>query len=112
MKQLSSQLDDLGRKAADQLTTTVHDTSDDADAFIAELTTKVPQDVKRVDDAIDEILRERRRQFRLLRPAGFKLLEWLVLGIMWWVWAVVVLFNTGRRVVVGVLVFLKWLLWF
>ncbi|KAK0255108.1 hypothetical protein LTS09_009864 [Friedmanniomyces endolithicus] len=112
VKQLSSQLDDLGRKAADQLTTTVHDTSDDADAFIAELTTKVPQDVKRVDDAIDEILRERRRQFRLLRRAGFKLLEWLVLGIMWWVWAVVVLFNTGRRVVVGVLVFLKWLLWF
>ncbi|TKA45663.1 hypothetical protein B0A54_04202 [Friedmanniomyces endolithicus] len=112
VKQLSSQLDDLGRKAADQLTTTVHDTSDDADAFIAELTTKVPQDVKRVDDAIDEILRERRRQFRLLRRAGFKLLEWLVLGIMWWVWFVVVLFNMGRRVVVGVLVFLKWLLWF
>ncbi len=112
VKQLSSQLDDLGRKAADQLTTTVHDTSDDADAFIAEVTTKVPQDVKRVDDAIDEILRERRRQFRLLRRAGFKLLEWLVLGIMWWVWFVVVLFNMGRRVVVGLLVFLKWLLWF
>ncbi|TKA67036.1 hypothetical protein B0A55_09309, partial [Friedmanniomyces simplex] len=111
-KKLSSQLDCLGRKAAEQLTSTVHDTSDDADAFIVELTTKVPQDVKRVDDAIDGILRERRRQFRLLRRVGFKLLEWLVLGIMWWVWFVVVLFNMGRRVVVGLLAFLKWLLWF
>ncbi|KAK3636738.1 hypothetical protein LTR56_014040 [Elasticomyces elasticus] len=102
-KQLSSQLDGLGRKAAGQLTTTVHDTSDDADAFLVELTTKVPQDVKRVDDAIEDILRERRRQFRLLRRAGFKLLEWLVLGIMWWLWFIVLLFQAGKRVVVGML---------
>ncbi|KAK5745355.1 hypothetical protein LTR17_001516 [Elasticomyces elasticus] len=99
-KQLSSQLDGLGRKAAGQLTTTVHDTSDDADAFLVELTTKVPQDVKRVDDAIEDILRERRRQFRLLRRAGFKLLEWLVLGIMWWLWLIVLLFQASKRVVV------------
>ncbi|KAK3072746.1 hypothetical protein LTR53_006239 [Teratosphaeriaceae sp. CCFEE 6253] len=110
-KDLNSRLEALGRKAADQLTTTVHSASDDADAFIVELTTKTPQDIKRVDDAVDAILRERRRQFRLLRRAGFKLLEWLVLGIMWWVWFVVVLFNTSRRILAGSVAFLKWLFW-
>lgn len=106
---LASEVDELQRKAADQLTKLVHETSDDADAFVVELTTKQPQDIKRVDDAIDDMLRQRRRQFRLLRRAGFKLLEWLVLGIMWWVWFVVVLINTGRKAVVGVLRFLRWL---
>lgn len=111
-QRLATQLDDLQRKAVDQLSKAVHETSDDADAFVVELTTKGPQDVKRVDDAIDDILRERRRQFRLLRRAGFKLLEWLVLGIMWWVWFIVVLFNTAKRVVVGLLKLLRWLFWF
>ncbi|KAK4545508.1 hypothetical protein LTR36_002858 [Oleoguttula mirabilis] len=111
-RSLAAELDDLQRKAVDQLTKLVHETSDDADAFVVELTTKQPQDIKRVDDAIDDMLRERRRQFRLLRRAGFKLLEWLVLGIMWWVWFLVVLFNTARRVVVGIARFLRWLFWF
>lgn len=108
-RSLATQLDELQRKAADQLTKVVHETSDDADAYIVELTTKQPQDIKRVDDAIDELLRQRRRQFRLLRRAGFKLLEWLVLGIMWWVWFLVVLFNTAKKSMLGVLRLFKWL---
>ncbi|KAK5123430.1 hypothetical protein LTR85_002862 [Meristemomyces frigidus] len=111
-RSLASQLDDLQRKAVDHLTKLVHETSDDADAFVVELTTKQPQDIKRVDDAIDDMLRERRRQFRLLRRAGFKLLEWLVLGIMWWVWLLVVVFNAARRGVVGFVRLLRWLFWF
>ncbi|KAK3675328.1 hypothetical protein LTR78_004838 [Recurvomyces mirabilis] len=111
-KRLGEQINALGRKAGDELATVVHDTSDDADAFIIELTTKAPQDVKRVDDAVDDILRQRRRQFRLLRKTGFKLLEWLVLGIMWWVWFLVVLFNTGKRIVLASFALVRWLLWF
>ena len=109
---LSSRVDELQRKAADHLTTIVHETSDDADAFVVELTTKQPQDIKRVDDAIDEMLRQRRRQFRLLRRTGFKLLEWMLLGIMWWVWFIVVLFKSVRKMVVGFWSFLRWLLLF
>jgi len=109
---LASHLEDLRRKAVDQLTKQLHETSDDADAFTVELTTKGPQDVKRVDDGIDNLLRRRNRQFRLLRRAGFKLLEWLVLGIMWWVWFVVVVFNSVKKVVVGFLRFLRWLFFF
>ncbi|KAK4507629.1 hypothetical protein PRZ48_001364 [Zasmidium cellare] len=111
-KHLGDQLDDLSHRASEQLTKIVNETSDEADAFNVELTTKQPQEVKRVDDAVDAMFRQRRKQFRLLRRAGFKLLEWLVLGIMWWVWFVVVVINSFKKVVVGVLMVLRWLLWF
>ncbi|EME89487.1 uncharacterized protein MYCFIDRAFT_86386 [Pseudocercospora fijiensis CIRAD86] len=108
-KKLSTRLEDLSHRAADQLTKLVHETSDEADAFNVELTTKLPQDVKRVDDAVEDMFRQRRRQFRLIINTGFKLLEWLLLGIMWWVWFVVVVFNTFRRILVGIIGVLKWL---
>jgi len=111
-RDLGSQLDNLHQKASDQLTKLVHETSDEADALVIELTTRQPQDVKRVDDAINDLLRQRRRQFRLLRHFGFKLLEWTVLGILWGVWFVVVIINTFRRVVIGIFRFFKWLFWF
>ncbi|EMC94873.1 hypothetical protein BAUCODRAFT_565358 [Baudoinia panamericana UAMH 10762] len=111
-KEIDDRLSALQRRAMDDLTSTVQNTSDEADAFNVELTTKAPQDVKRVDDAIDDILRERRRQWRLLRRTGFKLLEWLVLGIMWWVWFVVMIFKTFQRAFIALLRVVKWLLWF
>ena len=111
-KNLESQLDELQHKGADHLTALVHETSDEADAFTVELTTKQVQQTKRVDEAVDDMLRQRRRQFRLLRRAGFKLLEWLVLGIMWWIWFTVVVFNTCKRIIVAIFRFLRWLFTF
>lgn len=109
---LVQQTEQIERKAAEQLAHRVHDTSDDADSFNVELTTRQPQDIKRVDDTIDAMLRRRRRQFRLLRRAGFKLLEWVVLGVMWWVWFVVVLWHSARRALLGVLALVRWLISF
>jgi len=94
---------------ADKLTHTVHNSSDEADAFGVRLTTEQTLRIKQVDDAVDEILRMRRRQFRLMRRAGFKLLEWLVLGIMWWVWFVVVCWNSVKKIILGIVRMLKWL---
>ncbi|CAK4033449.1 Hypothetical predicted protein [Lecanosticta acicola] len=111
-RHLGSQLEELSHRASEQLTKIVDETSDEADAFNVELTTKQPQEVKRVDEAVDAMFRQRRKQFRLFRRAGFKLLEWLVLGIMWWVWFVVVLFNSAKKLVIGILRVLRWLLWF
>lgn len=108
-KQLGSQLEDLRQRAADHLSNIVHETSDEADAFTIELNTKTPQSTKRVDDAVDEMLRRRRRQLRWLRITGYKLLEWLVLGILWWIWFLVAVFNIGRRVVVAIWRFFYWL---
>jgi len=100
---------DLKSLVADKLTHTVHNSSDEADAFGVRLTTEQTLRIKQVDDAVDEILRMRRRQFRLIRRTGFKLLEWLVLGIMWWVWFVVVCWNSVKRVILGIVKVLKWL---
>lgn len=111
-KNLNTELEELSHRASEQLSKLVTETSDEADAFNVELTTKQPQEIKRVEDAINALYRRRHRQFRLLVRAGFKLLEWLVLGIMWWVWFVVVLFNTGKKVVLGIFGVLRWLLWF
>lgn len=109
---LHSLLGSLHDRASDQLTQHVHDASDEADAFIVELTTKQPQQTKRVDEAVDTMVRRRRRQFRLLRQVGFKVLEWVVLGIMWGIWAVVVGVNLLRRIVGAVFAVLKWLFTF
>ena len=106
---LGSQLDELQHKATEHLTKLLHDKSDEADAFTVELTTRQPQQLKQVNDAVDTMLRRRRRQFRIFRIAGFKLLEWLVLSIMWGIWFMVVIFNTCKRVIIGVWRFLHWL---
>lgn len=109
---LHQRSEDLKSLASDKLTHTVHNTSDEADAFNVRLTTEQTLRIKQVDDAVDEMLRLRRRQFRLARRAGFKILEWMVLGLMWWVWFVVICFKTCKRVVGGVVAAVRWLLWF
>ncbi|GAB7325924.1 hypothetical protein MBLNU13_g09981t2 [Cladosporium sp. NU13] len=106
---LHTRLADLKSFVADKLTHTVHNSSDEADAFGVRLTTEQTLRIKQVDDAIDEITRLRRRQFRLMRRAGFKLLEWLVLGVMWWVWFIVVCWKSVRKVIVGIIKILRWL---
>ncbi|KAF2486692.1 hypothetical protein BDY17DRAFT_291948 [Neohortaea acidophila] len=112
VRQLSSRLEQLRQRASDHLSNLVHDTSDDADAFIMELNTKSPQQSKRVDDAVEEMQRRRRRQFRLVHDAGFKILEWMVLGILWWIWFLVVVFNACKKVVFVIWRLLRWLLVF
>lgn len=111
-RDLHTRLADLKSLFADKLTQTVHNSSDEADAFGVRLTTEQTLRIKQVDDAVDEILRMRRRQFRLMKRAGFKLLEWLVLSIMWWVWFVVVCWKTVKRVFMAFVRLLKWLFWF
>ena len=54
---LASQLDELQHRTSEHLTNLVHETSDEADAFTVELTTRQPQQTKQVDDAIDEMIR-------------------------------------------------------
>jgi len=105
---LNTELENLRNKASDHLSQLAHETSDDADAFILELNSKTPQQIKRVDDAVDEMLRRRRRQLRMLKVAGFKGLEWVVLGVLWWIWFLVVSFKLGRRVVVGIWRGVRW----
>jgi hypothetical protein len=84
---------------------------DEADDVSRELVDKQTLDVKGVTDKIDKMMRRRRRRFRWARRGGWVLVEWALVGVMWYVWFMVVLarvvMGVGRGVVGGV----RWLFW-
>lgn len=85
--------------------------SDGADALNEQLTTSCTLAVNGINDEAAAIARRKRRQMRWVRRGGYVLLEWAVLGVMWWVWLLVVVFNIVRgvfRVGVGTV---RWVLW-
>ncbi|KAF1343637.1 hypothetical protein BDV97DRAFT_364771 [Delphinella strobiligena] len=108
---LHARFEELKHQVDEKLMPLIQSTADEADAFTVEITTHQTLAVKQVNDAVDNILRSRRRRFRLLRKAGFGVLEWFVLGLLWVVWFVVVLVRFARRVVGGAVWGVRWCLW-
>ncbi|KAF2148679.1 hypothetical protein K461DRAFT_282148 [Myriangium duriaei CBS 260.36] len=95
----------------EEITIRVQTTADEADAFATDLTTHQTLAIKTVHDAIDGLLRGRRRKFRWLRRIGFSLLEWLVVTIMWFFWFIFVLIRMVKSTVRGCCQAVGWLLW-
>nr|OQO25752.1 hypothetical protein B0A51_08664 [Rachicladosporium sp. CCFEE 5018] len=110
LPQLHTRLSDLKSLASDHLTHLVHNSSDEADAFTVRLTTEQTLRIQQVDDAVDAMLRLRRRQWRWAKRTGFKVLEWMVLGLMWGIWGVVVLINVVRKILGGIWSAGRWVL--
>ncbi|KAL8801611.1 MAG: hypothetical protein Q9182_004341 [Xanthomendoza sp. 2 TL-2023] len=108
---LHSRLRDMDAYVSSTLFPAVRGSVDDADTLSTELTTTHTLAVKRVNDAVESVLRRRRRRLRWVRRGGYGLLEWMLLGIMWAVWMVVVAVRLVRGVVRGVLAVVRWLLW-
>lgn len=111
VEELHNELKTIDERVTHKLTPEVRASADDADVLITELTTTFTLAVKRVNDSIDLILRRRRRKFRWLRRTGFVLLEWTLLGIMWWVWFIVVIFRLVRGTVMGFIGLVRWFFW-
>lgn len=85
--------------------------SEGADALNEQLTTSCTLAVNGINEEAAAMARRKRRQMRWVRRGGYVLLEWAVLGVMWWVWLVVVVLNIVRgvfRVGVGTV---RWVLW-
>lgn len=95
----------------DKLTPRCHACADDADAFTREVTSGATLAVKAVTDRVDAMARARRRRMRWVRRFGWMMLEWCVLGVMWWVWLVVVVVRFGLGAVRGVVKGVRWFLW-
>ncbi|KAK8173959.1 hypothetical protein IWX90DRAFT_380892 [Phyllosticta citrichinensis] len=95
----------------DKLTPRCHNCADNADAFLREVGSEATLAVKAIVDRIEAMGRARRRRFRWARRAGWVMLEWMVLGIMWWVWLVVVVVRGVLGVGKGAGRAVKWLLW-
>ncbi|KAL8714526.1 MAG: hypothetical protein Q9220_001474 [cf. Caloplaca sp. 1 TL-2023] len=102
---------DLDERVSATLIPGIRSCADDADALSAELTTGYTLAVKQVNDGVDRILRRRRRRMRWVRRGGYMALEWVVLGIMWAVWMVVVVVRLVRGVFGWGLAVGRWLLW-
>lgn len=108
---LQSQVDDVRDKVNSQLNPDVRSAADDADAFIAKLTTTHTLAVKQVNDSVELMMRSRWRRLRWLRRAGFTLLEWVLVGIMWGIWMLVLVVKMLRAITRGATSSVRWLLW-
>ena len=111
VENLHKQLQAIDEHITHKLTPSVRAAADDADGFSGELTTTHTLAVKQLHNSVDIILRKRRRRFRWIRRGGYVLLEWTLLGIMWWVWLVVVIIRLVRCTVGAVNAALRWLFW-
>ena len=107
---LNARMDDLRDLASNHLTHQLHDEGDRADAFVAQLTTTHTLSIKQVNDSIDLMLRKRRQRLRYLRRAGFAILEYVLVSLMWFIWALVSIIGMARKTVGFFVAIIRWLL--
>ena len=108
---LRSQLNDLENLVNQSLSPRVRAVGDDAEDLSVQLHTTSTLAIKQVSDALDRGLRKRRRRLRWIRRAGFVVLEWALVGVLWWVWLIVMVFKLFRGVLRGAASGIKWVLW-
>ena len=101
----------IEERIASRLTSMVRVSADEADRLGSELSTSRTLQVKQLNDSIDLIMRRRRRRLRWIRRSGYLLLEWTLLGLMWWVWLIVVIVRIVRGTIRGIYIGTKWLFW-
>ncbi len=104
-------IQDLQVRLVDNLTPMTRQTSDDADEVSKDLVTGQTLKVKAVSDKIAKMLRRRRRRFRWLRRGGWVMVEWVLVGIMWYVWFMVMIIRVVLALGRGVVGSLRWLFW-
>ena len=93
------------------LTDRVRAASATADAMISDLSVIRRVPVRSLTDKVESLMRARRRRLRWVRRIVFVLLEWMLLGAMWWVWGVVMVVRIVWRVGKGVGAAVKWFFW-
>ena len=94
-----------------EFTPRVRGAADAADALGVEVANRQRLVVKRLDERVERILRRRRRRMRWIRRGGYLLLEWVLLGAMWWIWLIVVAIRLVKGFVRGIYRGVTWLLW-
>ncbi|KAG9229922.1 hypothetical protein BJ875DRAFT_473599 [Amylocarpus encephaloides] len=98
-------------RLTDTLTPMTRQADDEADELSKDLVTNQTMQVKRITDKIDTMMRRRRRRFRWARRGGWVIVEWALVGVMWYVWFLVVIARMVAAVGGGVWGGLKWLFW-
>ena len=83
----------------------------DAEGLSIQLNTTSTLALKQLSDTLDKGVRKRRRRLRWVRRAGFVVLEWTLVGMLWWVWLIVMAFKLLRGVFRGAISGVRWVLW-
>ncbi len=111
VSELLDKIETLRSRVGDSLTPATRKAADEADEVSKDLVTSQTLQVKSINDAIAKMMRRQSRKFRWVRRGGWVLVEWALVGVMWWVWFMVVLariiIGVGRGAVAG----FRWLFW-
>ncbi|EEH18042.2 hypothetical protein PABG_00605 [Paracoccidioides brasiliensis Pb03] len=108
---LRSQLDSLDTFVTSTLSPRIREVTAEAERLTSELATTNTLALKQLNDSVANGLRKRRRRFRWVSRFGFVLLEWILIGAMWWMWLIVMIFKIFRGVWRGTVSGIKWILW-
>lgn len=108
---LRTQLKDLETLLDQSLAPRVRATADQAEDLCVQLNTTSTLAVKSLGDALDRGVRKRRRRLRWVRRTGFVILEWALVGMLWWVWLIVMAFKLVRGILRGTVSGARWVLW-
>ncbi|WEW59291.1 hypothetical protein PRK78_004760 [Emydomyces testavorans] len=111
LPQLTSDLDYLDRLITSTLTARLREVSNKADHLNGQLATTGTLTIKQLNDAVDKGIRKRKRRFRWVSRLGYVLLEWVLVGVMWWVWTIVMLWKLLRGIWRGTVSGVRWILW-
>ncbi|KAL2823641.1 hypothetical protein BDW59DRAFT_148417 [Aspergillus cavernicola] len=108
LKSQLSTLEDLVNKS---LNFRVRAAAEEAENLSIQLNTTSTLAVKQLSETLDHGLRKRHRRLRWLRRTGFLMLEWALIGLLWWVWMIVVAFKLLRKLLYGMVSGVRWILW-
>ncbi|KAL3465531.1 hypothetical protein BJX64DRAFT_252598 [Aspergillus heterothallicus] len=108
---LKSQLTMLEELINKSLNTRVHAAAEEAEQLSMQLNTTSTLAVKQLSETLDHGIRKRGRRLRWLRRTGFVMLEWALIGLLWWVWLIVVAFKLLRKLLRGMMSGVRWILW-
>ena len=110
MPSLHNSIETLQSRVSNTLTPLTRKAADEADEVSKDIVTSQTLNVKRINDKIERMIRGRKRRFRWLRRGGWVLVEWTLVGVMWYVWFLVVLCRIVLGIGKGLVGSVRWLL--
>ncbi|PQE04282.1 upf0183 domain containing protein [Rutstroemia sp. NJR-2017a BVV2] len=114
MTTIQNLLNDMGElqsRLVENLTPMTRRIADDADEVSKDLVTGHILQVNKLTDSMDKMMRRRRRRFRWVRRGGWVMVEWALVGVMWYVWFMVVLARVIMGIGRGAVGAVRWLFW-
>ncbi|RKF65299.1 hypothetical protein OnM2_010002 [Erysiphe neolycopersici] len=111
MESLKHRISTLKTEITENLTPMARSAADEADSLSRDLVIDHRLAVTQIADQITQLKRRRKARLRWLGRGWWVVLEWVLIGIMWLVWLIVVIIRivlgTGKIVIGGI----RWFFW-